>query len=273
MNEDEQVHFHRPQQRPDLLGKEVAGTEGAGVTGEKLSPGASAASRSGIDADGSENVPDGRHRWRIESQPPQLPLDSSVAPAGLAGQFDDELSQFCFGPRSASRLGRRRVRLALGSHPTPKGAWCDDRDQVLDRRAERHPELQQLPLLLRRDPDRPRQSISEDPVLDFQVLQSLSQLPIGGGGDQHEQRMDQLRKHWKAARNRKRTEFLHPAREVQRTGNPSRIGPPVQLPHSPSMPSPAITRDTDFATFAGLSAGETGRMSQSRARRPLSPLH
>lgn len=171
MNKDQHVHLHRPAQRPDMFGEEVTSPERAGMPSQEVPPGSNPAPWSGINADPSEDVPNGGNRRRLKSQPTQLPLNPSITPAGFTAEFDDQQPHFGRGPRSAVCLGGR-INLLLGRHPTAERAWRDNGNEILDRRSQRRPKLEQLPPLGRSDSNCLGEPFAEDAILDLQVLRA-----------------------------------------------------------------------------------------------------
>jgi hypothetical protein len=169
------------------LGEEIALPQRGGMDADEFGPSFLAAFATGIEAILAHHVDDELARDLVRSEHAQLAENARVAPAGAQGNVQNELAQIerLWGTSSCSLFPLRLV----AAQPTAESAVADDGDQMLERRANPFPILDQSVAFTRSERDSLGQFAAKNPVFFFEVLDMPGEFFIRGAGEKQKQRL------------------------------------------------------------------------------------
>jgi len=134
MNEEQHEHVDEALGRDNAFREKVAGPERLDVPADEIVPGAFASFWP--KAFLSEDVLD-RLLADANSEFLEFTVNLAQAPVVLAGEAQDEFLNLVARSRPAPFANRLRAGFLVLAQPTFEGAWRDNSDQMLDRRAAR----------------------------------------------------------------------------------------------------------------------------------------
>jgi len=189
MNEKQHVIRNRPTHCPDGFREEIGGPNSFEVHLNEIAPTAAPTFRTGIETVLLQDAANRGSGDVVNTELPEFTENSPVAPAGLLGHFDNELTDLFRFPRPSS-FAKLHSRFAF-AEPASKGSRMDDGNDILDFRPKPRAELQQFGPFRRSHVDPFGKLISKNPVLGLQILDHLDELFFRGTSEEQQERVDE----------------------------------------------------------------------------------